>query len=173
MIYFTAIFFAVLPCRTKIKNASQVCCHRRAWEACYHINVKLFKVKLSIFSSANLRNFSLIFHTFASRMEEEKQSKTKYYLYIDECGDQNLENFNPSFLVFTLWGVLVSRANKRKLEEEFNALIMEFWGNQDVIIHSREIRRCKNEFINLLDPDIKNRIANSRPNRISHSEESA
>ena len=91
-------------------------------------------------------------------MEEEKQSKTKYYLYIDECGDQTLENFNPSFPVFTLCGVLVSRANKRKLEEEFNALKMEFWGNQDVIIHSREIRRCKNEFINLLDPDIKNRF---------------
>lgn len=66
-----------------------------------------------------------------------------------------MENFNPSFPVFTLCGVLVSRANKRKLEEEFNSLKMEFWGNHDVIIHSREIRRCKNEFINLLNPEIK------------------
>ena len=91
-------------------------------------------------------------------METQKQSRTKYYLYIDECGDQNLENFNPSFPVFTLCGVLISKANKRKIEEEFNALKMEFWGTHDVIIHSREIRRCKNEFINLLDPDIKKRF---------------
>ena len=63
------------------------------------------------------RKIQGIFRTFAVRMEDEKQSKTKYYLYIDECGDQNLENFNPNFPVFTLCGVLVSRANKRKLEK--------------------------------------------------------
>ena len=88
----------------------------------------------------------------------ENSNNTKYYLYIDECGDQNLENFNPNFPVFTLCGVLVSRDNDRKLEKEFNELKMEFWGSKDIIIHSREIRRCKNEFINLLDPDTKNRF---------------
>lgn len=51
---------------------------------------------------------------------------SKYYLYIDVYGDQNLENFNPSFPIFTLCGILVSRENKRKLEDEFNALEMEF-----------------------------------------------
>ena len=88
-------------------------------------------------------------------MTTKCSDKTKYYLYIDECGDQNLENFNPSFPIFTLCGILVSRENKRKLEEAFNALKIEFWGSTDVIIHSREIRRCKKEFINLLDTNIK------------------
>lgn len=83
-----------------------------------------------------------------------------YYLFIDECGDQNLENFNPEFPVFTLCGIVVSKFNYRKLEDEFNNLKMEFWGTRDVIIHSREIRRCKNEFINLLDPEIKHRFYN-------------
>lgn len=69
-----------------------------------------------------------------------------------------MENFNPSFPVFTLCGVLVSRENNRKLENEFNALKTELWGSKNVIIHSREIRRCKNEFINLLDPDTKNQF---------------
>lgn len=50
----------------------------------------------------------------------ENQAKQKYYLYIDECGDQNLENFNPEFPIFTLCGVLVSRENKKKLEAAFN-----------------------------------------------------
>lgn len=90
----------------------------------------------------------------------EKQSRAKFYLYIDECGDQNLENYNPGFPVFTLCGVLVSRDNKIKLEEEFRALKMELWGNEDVIIHSRDIRRCKNEFINLLNPEIKSHFYN-------------
>lgn len=97
-------------------------------------------------------------HNFVFDMTTKNNDKSKHYLYIDECGDQNLENFNPSFPVFTLCGVLVSRENNRKLEEEFNALKMEFWGSQDVIIHSREIRRCKNEFINLLDQDTKSRF---------------
>ncbi len=86
------------------------------------------------------------------------QAKQKYYLYIDECGDQNLENFNPEFPIFTLCGVLVSRENKKKFEAAFNALKQEFWGNEDVIIHSRDIRRCKNEFQVLLEPEIKTRF---------------
>lgn len=91
-------------------------------------------------------------------MNMENQAKQKYYLYIDECGDQNLENFNPEFPIFTLCGVLVSRENKKELEAAFNALKQEFWGNEDVIIHSRDIRRCKNEFQVLLEPEIKNRF---------------
>ncbi len=91
-------------------------------------------------------------------MKSTIQSPSKYYLFIDECGDQNLENFNPSFPVFTLCGILVSRENYRKLEKEFIQLKLDFWNNKEIIIHSREIRRCKNEFINLLDPDIKSRF---------------
>lgn len=37
-------------------------------------------------------------------MTTEKEASTKYFLYIDECGDQNLENYNPEFPVFTLCG---------------------------------------------------------------------
>lgn len=48
-------------------------------------------------------------------MAEEYNEKSKYYLYIDECGGQNLEDYNPQFPVFTLCGVLVSHENKKKL----------------------------------------------------------
>lgn len=85
-------------------------------------------------------------------------AKTKYYLFIDECGDQNLENFNPVFPIFTLCGILVSRENINRLEYQFKLLKQEFWESEDVIIHSRDIRRCKNEFINLLDTDTKERF---------------
>ena len=36
-----------------------------------------------------------------------KMTNTHYHLYIDECGDQNLNSFSPTFPIFTLCGVLV------------------------------------------------------------------
>lgn len=100
----------------------------------------------------------------------ENQLKKKYYLYIDECGDQNLENFNPLFPVFTLCGVLVSKENKKRIEDDFNALKREFWNDEDVIIHSRDIRRCKSEFLILLDPEIKGRFYTRVNQILSHNE---
>ncbi len=100
----------------------------------------------------------------------ENQSKAKYYLYIDECGDQNLENFNPEFPIFTLCGVLVSRDNRKKLEADFIALKKELWGDENIIIHSRDIRRCKKEFINLLDLEVKQRFYNRINEILSQNE---
>ncbi len=100
----------------------------------------------------------------------EDISKIKYYLYIDECGDQNLENFNPDFPIFTLCGVLVSRQNKKELEASFISLKKEFWGDENVIIHSRDIRRCKKKFINLLDLEVKQRFYNRINEILKHNE---
>ena len=38
--------------------------------------------------------------------------KEKYYLYVDECGDQNLANFDTNFPIFTLCGIIVSEKTK-------------------------------------------------------------
>ena len=65
-----------------------------------------------------------------------------YHLYIDECGDQNLENFSPTFPVFTLCGIIVRDDKIAVLEEEVQSLKKEFWGNKKVILHSRDIRKC-------------------------------
>lgn len=40
-----------------------------------------------------------------------RTNKSKYYLFIDECGDHNLAKYDPGFPVFTLCGILVSRQN--------------------------------------------------------------
>ena len=83
-------------------------------------------------------------------------NKNKYYLFIDECGDQNLENYNPDFPIFTLCGILISQRERNKLIGLIDSLKEEFWGNKNIILHSRDIRRCKKEFINLLDPEVRN-----------------
>lgn len=44
-----------------------------------------------------------------------KTDKSKYYLFIDECGDHNLAKYDSGFPVFTLCGILVSRQNLNAL----------------------------------------------------------
>ena len=69
-----------------------------------------------------------------------------YVLYLDECGDQNLSSFDPQFPIFTLCGIVVSEEQDKALAERINALKMEIWNNTNIILHSRDIRKCQNGF---------------------------
>lgn len=79
----------------------------------------------------------------------------KYYMYVDECGDQNLSNFEETFPIFTLCGVIVSEHQKAVLEEKVNVMKIHFWGTNGVILHSRDIRKCEKAFVNLFDLEVK------------------
>lgn len=85
-------------------------------------------------------------------------SKTHYTLFIDECGEPNLKNIDPTFPIFTLCGVLVSDEKLKWLESEIKSLKRDLWDNEDIIFHSREIRNCSKNFVNLLNKDIKERF---------------
>lgn len=91
--------------------------------------------------------------------------ETHYTLFIDECGDQNLEKFDKTFPLFTLCGILVPQYKLKWLETKVKSLKRELWGTEEIIFHSREIRNCTNAFINLLDGETKNRFY-SRINEI-------
>lgn len=82
----------------------------------------------------------------------------KYYLFLDECGDQNLTSFDPSFPIFTLCGIIVSQEQLDIITEKINALKKEFWGDKKVILHSRDIRKCQNGFELFFDLDVKRRF---------------
>lgn len=90
-------------------------------------------------------------------MEFESPSP-HYHLFIDECGDQNLESFSPTFPIFTLCGIIVRDDVIPILEKEVCALKKEFWGDRKIILHSRDIRKCQNGFEILFDLDIKKRF---------------
>ena len=79
----------------------------------------------------------------------------KYYLFIDESGDHGLVNLDPSFPVFLLCGLLTSADNYDNTRNEINDLKRKFWANKEVILHSRDIRKCDKEFQILFDLDIK------------------
>lgn len=79
----------------------------------------------------------------------------KYYLYIDECGDQNLSNFEPTFPIFTLCGILVREDKDQMLREQIEKMKMEIFGTKDIILHSRDIRKCQKGFEVLFDLELK------------------
>lgn len=72
--------------------------------------------------------------------------KLKYYLFIDECGDHNLEKYDPGFPVFTLCGILVSRNNLKSLNKAFEELKFEIFGTKEIVIHSVDIRKWRGPF---------------------------
>ncbi len=79
----------------------------------------------------------------------------RYYLFLDECGDQNLSNYNPDFPIFTLCGVIVSDYQYQKIKAQIHALKTYFWGDKKVVLHSRDIRKCQNGFEILFDLETK------------------
>ena len=81
---------------------------------------------------------------------DTQEKKIHYTLFIDECGDPNLEKFDKTFPLFTLCGILVPDKKLRWLENEVNSLKRELWGNEDIILQSQEIRNCLKNFVTLL-----------------------
>ncbi|MDR0873035.1 MAG: DUF3800 domain-containing protein [Prevotellaceae bacterium] len=79
----------------------------------------------------------------------------KYFLFIDECGDPCLANFDVSFPAFTLCGILVSEPDYFKMTAEVTEMKQKYWTDKQVILHSRDIRKCEKGFEILFNPDIK------------------
>jgi hypothetical protein len=79
----------------------------------------------------------------------------KYYLFLDECGDQNLANFDPLFPIFTLCGIIISENDYNTMGQKIIEMKQKYWKDKKVIFHSREIRKCEKGFEILFDLDIK------------------
>ena len=82
----------------------------------------------------------------------------KYYLFVDESGDHGLKTIDEGFPVFLLCGVLVSEMEYYKMDLNINASKIKYWNNINVILHSRDIRKCNNEFKILFDLKLKERF---------------
>ena len=101
---------------------------------------------------------SRIFRNFALKTTMEKTTKSKYYLFIDECGDHNLAKYDPGFPAFTLCGILVSRQNLNALNRAFEDLKEDVFGTKDVVIHSVDIRKWRGPFSILADESVRVRF---------------
>lgn len=102
-------------------------------------------------------------------MATEKTNQTKYYLFIDECGDHNLAKYDPGFPVFTLCGILVSRQNLNALNKAFEKLKREIFGTKDIVIHSVDIRKWRGPFSVLADENLRVRFFEGIENILSRN----
>jgi hypothetical protein len=82
----------------------------------------------------------------------------KYNFYIDETWDHSLLNINENFPYFLLCWILISEDEDKKLNEQVNKLKIDFFWTTEVILHSRDIRKCDKSFKILFDLDIKKKF---------------
>ena len=94
----------------------------------------------------------------------------EYYLFMDESGDHGLKNIDPNFPVFVLCGIIISENKYYQLIQDFKLLKQKYWGNHKVIFHSRNIRKCDNEFQILFDEKIKKSFVSDLNNIISKTD---
>jgi len=86
--------------------------------------------------------------------------KIKFFFFIDESGDHSLRSFDPFFPIFNLCGILLSEDNHQILDDGIKKIKTKFWGSEEVIFHSREIRKKEKEFTILSESEIFNDFLN-------------
>lgn len=89
-------------------------------------------------------------------MPENKANK--YYFFLDETGDHGLSFIDPNFPLFLLVGCLLDETEFKRVETEVNNFKKEFFGTTELILHSRDIRKCEGVFQILFDLDIKEKF---------------
>lgn len=77
------------------------------------------------------------------------------FLFIDESGDHSLTKINPDFPIFALLGLIIDEDSYKKTCEDINNFKLKYFKSTNVILHSREIRKCEGVFSILFDLKIK------------------
>ena len=65
-----------------------------------------------------------------------------YHFFIDETGDHGLSYVDSNFPLFLLCGVLFEDSELKKLEDNIDKFKINFFKTKQVILHSKEIRKC-------------------------------
>lgn len=82
----------------------------------------------------------------------------KYYFFLDETGDHGLTYVDKNFPLFLLCGCLIREDCLKEMEGKVNAFKQRYFKTKDVILHSRDIRKCDGAFQILFDLKLKARF---------------
>ena len=82
----------------------------------------------------------------------------KYHFFMDETGDHGLSFVDENCPIFLLAGCLFEDTEYTRISEEINNLKQEFFKTTEVILHSRDIRKCEGAFQILFDLELKKRF---------------
>lgn len=98
------------------------------------------------------------------------QQDKKHHFFLDETGDHGLTFIDENFPIFLLAGCLFEDSEYLKLSKEINKLKQGFFNTPEVILHSRDIRKCEGSFQILFDLEIKKRFYEQLNQIISDAE---
>lgn len=79
----------------------------------------------------------------------------KYFFFLDETGDHGLTYVDPNFPLFLLCGCLFKEDALEKTKAAMDDLKMKYFKTTEVILHSRDIRKCEGPFQILFDLKLK------------------
>lgn len=94
----------------------------------------------------------------------------KYYFYLDETGDHGLNFVDPNFPIFLLVGFLISEQELVLLDQKINNFKIDFFKTTEIILHSRDIRKCEGVFQILFDLELKKKFYEDLNNIFSQSD---
>lgn len=103
-------------------------------------------------------------------MMTKSLSDNKYHFFLDETGDHGLGFVDKNFPLFLLAGCLFKESAYQQTSKAINELKEEFFGTTEVILHSRDIRKCDGAFQILFDLDLKKRFYERLNGIISESD---
>lgn len=79
-------------------------------------------------------------------------------MYLDESGDHSLNKIDPQFPVFCLAGCIFDSEKYIKYSELIDKFKLKYFDDKNVILHSREIRKCTSPFNILLNKNTKTKF---------------
>ncbi len=89
-------------------------------------------------------------------------------MFLDESGDHSLAKVDNQFPVFCLAGCIFDEDEYRQNSNaKIDAFKIRYFNNSNVILHSREIRKCEPPFNILLNPKTKQNFYTNLNNLIS------
>lgn len=76
---------------------------------------------------------------------------SNYLIFVDESGDHGLQNIDPTYPLFILLFVLISKTDYMKAVcPSLQKFKFQFWGHDEVVLHEHEIRKPRGPFAFLL-----------------------
>ncbi|MCB0746793.1 MAG: DUF3800 domain-containing protein [Ignavibacteriae bacterium] len=80
----------------------------------------------------------------------------RYYVFIDETGEANINNPDPRYNIFVLCGVIFREDHYNDFDLALRKLKSKHFGSEDVILHSYTMRNKKGIFKIFQDDEILN-----------------
>ena len=76
-------------------------------------------------------------------------------MFLDETGDHGLSFVDKNFPLFLLCGCVIEESCLKEIENRINSFKQKYFGTMEVILHSRDIRKCEGAFQILFDLQLK------------------